>query len=128
MTIEDGVPTVAEYRALRAAAGWPSPDDDTCRAALAGTVHGVRARSGNELVGMARLVGDRAMYLLVVDVVVDPGYQGGGLGRRMVERLTAVAAGLGVRRVLLVAADDVVAFYAGLGFERDGSHLMRLEV
>lgn len=121
MTLEDGLPTVAEYRALRAAVGWPSPEPDVCRAALANSVHGVVARTGPELVGMGRLIGDGVMYLLVVDVVVHPAAQGAGLGRRLVERLVAVA---GARRVQLVAADEVVPFYERLGFAREPSHLM----
>ncbi|MDQ0378534.1 GNAT family N-acetyltransferase [Amycolatopsis thermophila] len=117
MTFEDGLPTVAEYRALRAAVGWPSPGPDVCRAALANSVHGVVARTGPELVGMGRLIGDGVMYLLVVDVVVHPAAQGAGRGRQLV----AVA---GARRVQLVAADEVVPFYERLGFAREPSHLM----
>ncbi|ROS41429.1 GNAT family N-acetyltransferase [Amycolatopsis thermoflava] len=121
MSVEDGLPTVAEYRALRAAVGWPSPDEEVCRAALDGSVHGVVARGGSGLAGMARLVGDGAMYLLIVDVVVHPDHQGAGLGRRMVERLVRVA---GTRRVQLVAAGEVVPFYERLGFTCESSHLM----
>ncbi|AIJ26825.1 GNAT family N-acetyltransferase [Amycolatopsis methanolica] len=101
--------------------GWPSPDDDVCRAALDGSVHGVLARGASGLAGMARLVGDGAMYLLIVDVVVHPDHQGAGLGRRMVERLVRVA---GTRRVQLVAAGAVVPFYERLGFTCEASHLM----
>ncbi|GHF13118.1 N-acetyltransferase [Amycolatopsis deserti] len=119
--VEDGLPTVTEYRALRAAVGWPSPDDDVCRAALDGSVHGVLARGESGPVGMARLVGDGAMYLLIVDVVVHPDHRGAGLGRRMVERLVQVA---GARRVQLVAAAEVVPFYQRLGFTCEPSRLM----
>ena len=119
--ITDGLPTVAEYRALRAAVGWPSPDPDTCRVALARSVHGVVARRGTALTGMARLVGDGAMYLLLVDVVVHPACQGAGTGRRLVERVVRFA---GARKMQLVAAPGVVPFYERLGFTRDASHLM----
>ncbi|NIH77957.1 GNAT family N-acetyltransferase [Amycolatopsis viridis] len=121
VTVEDGLPTVAEYRDLRAAVGWPSPGPDACRAALENSVHGVLARDRRELAGMARLVGDGVMYLLIVDVVVHPGHQGRGLGRRMVRRLVELA---GARRVQLVAAPEVVPFYEQLGFVRGTSHLM----
>jgi GNAT superfamily N-acetyltransferase len=121
VTIDDGLPTVAEYRALRAAVGWPSPDPGTCRAALDASVHGVLARRRSEVAGMARLVGDGAMYLLMVDVVVHPAHQGAGIGARLVERLVRFA---GARRVQLVAAPSVVPFHERLGFGRDASHLM----
>nr|WP_208407207.1 GNAT family N-acetyltransferase [Amycolatopsis granulosa] len=106
---------------MRAAVGWPSPGPDICGAALENSAHGVLARDRGELAGMARLVGDGVMYLLIVDVVVHPGHQGRGLGQRMVRRLVEVA---GARRVQLVAAPDVVPFYERLGFVRDPSHLM----
>ena len=76
---------------------------------------------------MARLVGDRTMYLLIVDVVVHPAHQGAGLGRRMAGRVVRRAKEQGARSTLLVADDGVAAFYESLGFRPDtGGRLMKL--
>ncbi|SCF62044.1 Acetyltransferase (GNAT) family protein [Streptomyces sp. DconLS] len=69
-----------------------------------------------EAVGMARLVGDVTMYLLLVDVAVRPEHQGAGLGRRMVADLTGWVAAHGTRTTMLLADPTVVPFYKKLGF------------
>ncbi|MCM2577975.1 GNAT family N-acetyltransferase [Streptomyces meridianus] len=126
-TVDDALPTVAEYRALREAVAWASPSPEACRTALGGSVFAVVARRRQQVVGMARVVGDRTMYLLVVDVVVHPAHQGAGLGRSLAERVVGWAQEQGARSTLLVADDDVAAFYASLGFAPDtGGRLMRL--
>lgn len=124
--IDEALPDVHEYQALRAAVGWGSPPPDACRTALAATPFAVLARHRGHPVGMARAVGDGTVYLLIVDVVVHPDHQGRGLGRGMVDRLVRWAAARGTRNVLLVADDGVVPFYTSLGFRSDdGNHLMR---
>ena len=39
------------------------------------------------MVGMGRLVGDGAMYWYLQDIIVQPEYQGQGIGRMIVNRL-----------------------------------------
>ena len=123
--VDQGVPTVAEYQALRASVGWGSPSPEECGIALSGTTLSMVARSGDQVVGMVRAVGDTAMYLLIVDVMVHPEHQGSGLGRRMVTALVDEAVRHRTRSVLLVADDGVVPFYETQGFSTDPSRLMR---
>jgi GNAT superfamily N-acetyltransferase len=123
--IDEAVPGVDDYQRLRASVGWGSPGREACATALAATAFAVVARRGEEVVGMARLVGDTTMYLLVVDVVVHPGHQGAGLGRRMVRTLVGRSTAEGVRSLLLVAGEEVVPFYEALDFRGEFAHLMR---
>jgi GNAT superfamily N-acetyltransferase len=74
---------------------------------------------------MGRLVGDGAIYLLAVDVVVEPDVQGRGVGRRLVEELKVMVAEMRpAARLLLVSAPEVVPFYRQLGFEPTGSTVL----
>lgn len=54
---------------------------------LEGSVAGVVAIDGTEVVGMARLVGDGAKYFYIQDLAVLPAYQGRGVGSAMTGQL-----------------------------------------
>ncbi|CAH2034844.1 unnamed protein product [Thlaspi arvense] len=65
-----------------------------------------------KLIGMARATSDHAFNATIWDVLVDPEYQGQGLGKALVEKL--------VRALLQRDIDSqVVDFYQNLGFEAD---------
>ncbi len=68
---------------------------------------------GENITGTASLDGD-----VVRSVFVDPAYQGGGIGRSLMDVIhaTAVSAGVGVLRVpSSITAEE---FYAGLGYQK----------
>ena len=120
------LPTVDEFVELLRRVGWPLPPGDVCERALGGSLAAVCALDGGELVGMGRLVGDGGMYCFAVDVVVDPGAQGTGIGRALMDRLQGLAAERRLAmRLDLVAAPDVVQFYQRLGYSKLESDVMR---
>ncbi|GGK55846.1 GNAT family N-acetyltransferase [Ornithinimicrobium pekingense] len=90
-TITARTPTPQEHRELAESVGWGDAFWwDAVPTSLAGSVCGVVVHDdGGELVGMGRVVGDGAFYFYVQDVVVRPDHQGAGLGRDIVEALTA---------------------------------------
>lgn len=116
--------TVQEYIDLRASVGWLSPPPDAVARAL-GESLGVATERDNDgaLVGLARAVGD-GIYVLIVDVIVDPGAQGRGVGASLVRALLEQERIKHGVHVALFAAPDVVGFYERLGFsQQDGSYL-----
>jgi len=126
--IEQRLPTPTEYQHLRSAVGWNCPEVADCAAALARSIGGVCAVEDGRLVGMGRIVGD-VFYSFIVDVVVHPGHQRTGVGSAIVRSLESVAAHANVTgKVGLVAAVDVVPFYAHLGYEETGSLFMSQNV
>lgn len=52
---------------------------------MAATAHAVCIRSGDELAGVLRILGDGLLYLFIADVFVHPDFAGLGLGRRLME-------------------------------------------
>ena len=92
----------------------------------AGRRHAVVLTAGNELVGAAFLVPRpsplQAHLGEVVSLMVDPGRQREGLGRRLVHEIARLAGEVGVDTLLLGARDrpELHAFYAALGFEEYG--------
>lgn len=78
---------MAEFRALRTAAGMSAFSEDATAVSLANTLYGVWLRDRGALVGMARLIGDGGAFAQVTDVVVHPRYQRQGHGHRIMARL-----------------------------------------
>ncbi|MCL2719033.1 MAG: GNAT family N-acetyltransferase [Lachnospiraceae bacterium] len=83
-------------------------------------VFSVSAVKDGTTVGMARLLGDAAIFWLIVDVWVLPEYQGQGIGQAMVERLSRYIkenAPKGYHALYLMCAKGKEGFYEKLGFD-----------
>ena len=120
ITYEENALQRADYARLRASVGWlPFPDAQT-DAALSSSLYDVVAVEDGQVVGMVRLIGD-GIYNTVVDVVVEPEHQGGGVGRTLVSMVLqfarkTVPAG-GRTSLQLIAATGKEGFYKKFGFE-----------
>ena len=67
--------------------------------------------------GFARCTSDGVFNATIWDVVVCPKWQGCGLGKAMVERLTQKLIQLDIQNVSLYAEPAVVGLYQKCGFE-----------
>lgn len=72
-----------------------------------------------KLIGMARATSDHAFNATIWDVLIDPGYQGQGLGKALVEKLIRALLQKDIGNITLFADSQVVEFYRNLGFEAD---------
>ncbi|KAM0950579.1 putative transcription regulator GNAT family [Dioscorea sansibarensis] len=72
-----------------------------------------------QLIGMARATSDHAFNATIWDVLVDPSYQGQGLGKALVEQLIRALLQRDIGNITLFADSKVVDFYKNLGFEAD---------
>jgi len=122
-------PTTSELLALYEGVGWTAytRDPHTLARGIAGSQRVVTAREGDQLVGLARVVGDGATIAYLQDVLVEPGHQRTGIGRRLVEAVFAPFAAVR-QHVLLTDTDPAQrAFYESLGFTElnDAPHGLR---
>ena len=110
-----------QLNSLFAKVGFPKRDISKLRIALEHTVSllVVTESDGGQLVAFARATGDAVFNAIIWDVVVDPRYQGSGLGKALMERLLAQLLGLGICNIALYAEPNVVGFYRPLGFAPD---------
>lgn len=84
------------------------------------------AWDGERLVGLASALDDGELIAYLHYLLVDPAYQGQGLGRRLLERMKAHYRGY---YYLLLSAEnrDTIPFYEKLGFAaREESTVMRI--
>mmetsp|Transcript_1053 Transcript_1053/g.2176 ORF Transcript_1053/g.2176 Transcript_1053/m.2176 type:complete len:112 (-) Transcript_1053:463-798(-) len=78
-----------------------------------------RDSSDMHLIGLARATSDHAFNATIWDVLVDPKYQGLGLGKALVEQMVRSLLRRGISNITLFADANVVSFYKQLGFEAD---------
>ncbi|GBG63414.1 hypothetical protein CBR_g38036 [Chara braunii] len=76
-------------------------------------------REDRVLIGMARATSDHAFNATIWDVLVDPLYQGQGLGKALIEQTVRSLLRRDIGNITLFADAQVVDFYKNLGFEAD---------
>lgn len=119
----------AEVLALYRSVGWSAYTDRPAvlAAALAGSTHVVVARAADGvLVGLARVVSDRATIAYLQDVLVHPDHRRRGAGAALIA--AAFAPFTGVRQQVLLTDDEPAqrAFYTALGWAEVGADEPRL--
>lgn len=83
------VPSAEEYVAMRVRAGLSPKDVKASEIGLKNSIFAVSIRDQSTLIGMGRIIGDGGCFYQIVDIAVDPKYQGQGLGKRIMSELTS---------------------------------------
>ncbi|MGV3466552.1 MAG: GNAT family N-acetyltransferase [Heyndrickxia sp.] len=81
-------PTPEEYMKLRVKAGLSPKDPEASKIALQNSIFIVTLRMKDTLIGLGRIIGDAGCFYQIVDIAVDPEYQGNGLGKTIMSELT----------------------------------------
>ena len=104
--------------------GWDAraADPELFGRAIAGTAEFAAAWDDDRLVGTARAITDGAVAAHIATVVVEPRYQGLGIGERLMH---ALMDGRDHMRFVLSAAPGMEAWYAKLGFVADHRAMVR---
>ncbi|KAI5678781.1 hypothetical protein M9H77_09731 [Catharanthus roseus] len=103
------------------AVGFPRRDTDKIRVALENTdaLLWIQYEKTKRPVAFARATGDGVFNAIIWDVVVDPSFQGIGLGKAVMERLVTVLLEKGITNIALYSEPRVLGFYRPLGFVAD---------
>jgi ribosomal protein S18 acetylase RimI-like enzyme len=112
------LPSPADYNRLRVAVGWGGYDEDVIRNALPSTLYCVCAFVDEEIVGMARVIGDDGMVFYIQDVIVLPEYQHQGIGTQLMDTVMSFIRAHAHHNTIigLMAAVGKEAFYEKYGF------------
>ena len=116
--IVERTPTPAEYNWLRTSVGWRLYAEEVIAAALPNSLFCLCAYQGDELVGMARVIGDGGLVYYIQDVIVIPAWQGRGIGSGLMDRVMAyIEAHAAPNSIVgLISALGKEAFYGRYGF------------
>lgn len=110
-----------ELNGVFVAVGFPRRDPEKIRVALEHTesLLWVEQRKTRRPVAFARATGDGVFNAIIWDVVVDPSFQGIGLGKAVMERLIQELLSKGITNIALYSEPRVLGFYRPLGFVTD---------
>lgn len=75
----------------------------------------VSAWEGERLVGAVRVLSDKVIRSVVYDLLVDPAYQGSGIGRELLQRCLEQFPGT---EWFLQTSEEAAGFYEKLGLKR----------
>ena len=122
IVLEERFPGVDDYRRLRSVAGLSPKSAEAALRGLANTLYGVSLKSGGNVIGMGRIIGDGGCFFVVVDIAVQPEYQRRGLGKRIMGALDAWlrANARDSSNVSLFADGDARHLYTQYGFVEAG--------
>ena len=106
------------------------PSLEQTRLAMEHTLFRVSIYDGNEIVAMARMIGDMGLDYYIKDVVVKPEYQGKGIGRLLINELFKFIKENGVKDteifVELCAVPDKIPFYEKFGFNANEAQRLKM--
>lgn len=122
--------TAEEFIFLWETVWGDGPSFEQTRLAMEYTLFRVSIYDGNEIVAMARMIGDMGLNYYIKDVVVKPEYQGKGVGRLLINELLKFIKENGVKDtdifVELCAVPDKIPFYEKFGFNANEAQRLKM--
>jgi GNAT superfamily N-acetyltransferase len=112
-------PSVEDYCRLRILAGLSPKSVAAATAGLPNTLFGVSAIAADQVIGMGRIIGDGGTAYQIVDIAVDPSFQGQGLGKAIMRNLAEWLRNNApdTAYVSLIADGEAHRLYSQFGFE-----------
>lgn len=117
--IAERLPTIDEYNGLRQSVGWEIFEDEQIQTAMQNTLYSVCAMVEGDVVGFARIIGDRAISFFIQDMIVHQNFQRQGVGRQMMSRiLYYISVSTPAKCFIgLMAAPNSSGFFEKFGFK-----------
>lgn len=119
ITYTDTPPTPEQYFALFETTGWNQgygiTPADLARV-LQNSQYVAAAYDGERLVGFGRVLTDGVLHAMIYEMIVQPEYQGQGIGKGILNRLVAWCHQAGIRDIQLFCARGKRPFYEKNGF------------
>ena len=110
-------PGVDDYLRIRRRTGLSAKSREAAAKGLPNSVFSIHITSGDEVVGMGRIVGDAGCWLQIVDIAVLPEHQGRGLGRRIMTELMEYVTANALPGVYVSLLTDAPRFFEPFGFK-----------
>ncbi|MCE5090137.1 N-acetyltransferase [Staphylococcus devriesei] len=112
-------PKPRAYCDLRVKAGMSPKSEEAALKGLPNACYSITIYDDNVLIGMGRVIGDGGTAFQIVDIAVDPAYQGQGYGRIILEKVMTYIESIAMKGtyVSLIADYPADKLYEKLGFK-----------
>lgn len=111
-------PDINNYLRLRQIAGLSSRSPNAAEAGLPNSLFAVTLFDNDLPIGMGRIVGDGGLNFEIVDIAVDPKYQGKGYGRLIMTHIMEFLHDKAPEGCYISLIADVPALYEKFGFKK----------
>ena len=122
---KEKIPTVEEYNYLYEKVGWGKRKNKIVEEALKNTLYAVCVYDNEEIIGSARIIGDKTIF--IQDVMVIPEYQSKKIGTKIMNKLLTKINEYKKNnpeiRVYLGASKNKEKFYERFGFKRKANSI-----
>lgn len=112
--------TFQDYVSLRNSVGWNNFAEEQVSNSVNNSIYNITVVDNNKTIAMGRLIGD-GVYFLIVDIVVNPEFQGMGIGSKIIDMLLTYVENKtpigGRSSIQLIAEQGKEEFYIKKGFE-----------
>lgn len=115
--IIEQVASVEDFLRLRKVSGLTERTYQAAKIGLPNSLYGVQLLVNDEVVGMARIVGDGALNFDIVDVAVSPEHQQKGYGSKLMEYIMAYLDEHARESAYITLMADVPQLYEKFGFK-----------
>ena len=130
LTVKHNQLTAEEFILLWETVWGQGPSLEQTRLAMEHTLFRVSVFDGDQIVAMARVIGDMGLDYYIKDVIVRPEYQKKGIGRLLINEILQYINDHGVEGtdifVELCAMPDKIPFYGKFGFSANEAQRLRL--
>ncbi|MCL1095016.1 GNAT family N-acetyltransferase [Shewanella kaireitica] len=116
-TLIEQVATAEDFVRLRIITGLTPRPLEAAKKALPNSVYGVHICVAEQTIAMGRVVGDGALNFDIVDVAVDPHYQGQGFGRLIMQSIMDYLENTAFKGAYITLMADVPELYTKFGFK-----------
>lgn len=120
MIYKEQIPTIEEYNYLTEKVGWGKRKNEIVEEALKNTLYAICVYDEGRIIGSARIIGDKTIFLYIQDVMVVPEYQSRNIGtqimNKIIEKVNEYKKVNDDIRVYLGASKGKEDFYKRFGF------------
>ena len=117
LEVRHQIPDIDSYLRLRKNTGLSPRSRKAAELGLPNSLFAVTAYDGEKVVGMGRVIGDGGCNYEVVDVAIEPEYQGKGLGRSVMEAIMSYLDKNAPEGSYISMIADVPSLYEKFGFK-----------
>ena len=129
LTVKQNELTAEEFILLWETVWGKGPTLEQTRLAMEHTLFRVSVFDRNNIIAMARVIGDMGLDYYIKDVIVRPEYQGKGVGRLLIGEILRFINDNGINGtdifVELCAMPDKIPFYEKFGFSANEAQRLK---